>query len=368
MKRIGRLFDGICDRAQLAAAAGRAATGRRHRGEIRQFFKNWNAELARIGCRLSNGEFEFSPYRSFAVRDTKSRTIHAPSFRDRVVHQSIIGVTGPTFEMGAIEQSYACRQGRGQHAALAQACHWTHRLDWYGKMDVARFYDSVDHAILRRLLARRFRERRLLGLFDRLLDSYQSTPGKGLPIGALTSQYLGNFYLDEFDRQMKAIGIVPRYVRYMDDVVIWGTSEVIEILREKAVSILATLGLTLKHGGEWNRCERGIPFLGFVIYPDRLRLGRQGRKRLRRKTTAVEKRWETGEISEAELQSTGASLFAHAQTGSDSAWRRAVLAFGRYDPPGETQESRSRHARRLLEQHSQELPFCDSQQEEAGQP
>ena len=85
--------------------------------------------------------------RCFAVRDTKTRTIHAPTFRDRVVHHAMIRVTGLVFESGALFHSCACGQGRGQHAAIATARAWTRRTDWYGKMDVRKFYESVDHQI-----------------------------------------------------------------------------------------------------------------------------------------------------------------------------------------------------------------------------
>ena len=280
----------------------------------------------------------------------------------------MIRVTGPVFESGALVHSYACRQGRGQHAALDAARHWTRRTDWYGKMDVRKFYDSVDHEVLRRLLARRFREPTVLRLFDLLLASYSTAPGKGLPIGALTSQYLGNFYLDEFDRVMKATRLAPRYLRYMDDIVVWGDREVLGRVRSAAVDALASLGLELKHGGEWNRCNRGVPFLGFVVYPDRIRVGRPGRQRLRRKVRALEREWSKGAIHEGELQARGTSLFAHVATGDDTAWRRAVLLRGRIDVEGEAQEPRSRHPRRLLEQRRQELPLGVSQQERAWQP
>ena len=139
----------------------------------------------------------------------------------------------------------------------------------------------------------------------------------GLPIGALTSQYLGNFHLDEFDRRMKATGLAHRYMRYMDDTVVWGQGNTMPSLRKAAHGALAELKLGMKNGGEWNRCERGIPFLGFVVYPGRIRMGKAGRKRLRRKWRLVERKWREGGIGESELQSRSASLFAHAGLGHD---------------------------------------------------
>ena len=155
----------------------------------------------------------------------------------------------------------------------------------------------------------------------------------------------------------------------MDDTVVWATAEDLPKLRHAALEILDSLKLRLKNGGEWNRCEQGLPFLGFVIYPDRLRLGRQGRRRLRRKFRACEREWRDGTIDEATLEARTTALFAHARHADDLAWRRTVLEFSIYDvQPGETQEPRPRPAGRVLEQQGQELPLGHPQQEQGREP
>lgn len=331
MKRIGGLFDQISDRRNLVFAYWRAARGKRARREVREFETSADDQLNEIAGQLRSGDFQFESYRPFVVRDTKRRTIHAPTFRDRVVHHAIIAVTGPVLESGAIRHSYACRQGRGHHAAIKQAAIWTRRKLWYGKIDVHKFYDSIDHEVLRKLLARRFSEKRLLGLFDRLLASYAYAPGGGLPIGALTSQYLGNFYLDEFDRRMKASRIVPRYLRYMDDLFVWYRQVQLQSIRDMALENLDLLRLKAKNGGQWNRCACGVPMLGFVVYPDRIRVNRNGRKRLRVKLSAVQRAANQGLMTELDLQQRATSLFAHVRHADDVRWRRTVVSFSRND-------------------------------------
>jgi len=354
MKRIGGLFDAICDRRTLALAAWRAAQGKRERPEVRQFLDRFDAEADQIGHALRDGKFCFGSYRTFAIRDPKCRTIHAPPFRDRVVHHAIVAVTGPVFERGAIAQSYACRKGRGQHAALARARQWMRRGDWFLKLDVAKFYDSVDHEILRLQLARRFRERRLLDLFDHLLVSHFHSLGKGLPIGALTSQYLGNFYLDPVDHWVNQTCHVSRYLRYMDDMLLLADRDTLAAVHGRIGAMLDGLGLAIKQGGVMNRCETGVPYLGFVLYPDRVRLNRAGRKRLRRRLKDLERASEAGRIGEAELQARAEALFAHARFGDDLAWRRMVTGFSRFR---ETQGPDPRFAGRLVEQYCDQLPL-----------
>ena len=368
MKQIGGLFEQVATRPNLVQALWRASRGKRDRPEVSDFVAQAPERLHQIGRQLAAGHYRFAAYRSFEVRDTKRRCIHAPSFQDRVVHHAIMAVTGPVLERGALVHSYACRRGRGQHAALQQARSWLRRTDWYGKMDVRRFYDSIHHDTLRALLLRRFRECHLLSLFDALLDSYQTAPGRGLPIGALTSQYLGNFYLDRFDHQLKAKAICPRYLRYMDDALVLGSRAQIDRVREVASPALAELGLALKNGGEWNRAERGIPFLGFVLYPDRIRVNFQGRRRFRRKLRGLKRAWSDERLDDIQLQARATSLVAHVRRGDDLAWRQTVLDLHDFGaetgaPERDTPQRPARDPRRLLEQPSQELPLGLSQQE-----
>ena len=218
----------------------------------------------------------------------------------------------------------------------------------------------MPHDSLRAALARHFRERRLLNLLEQFIDSYSHSPGRDLPIGALTNQYLGNFHLDVFDHWMNETAGQSRYLRYMDDMIVFGGQRDLRDLRDRAAVVLDGLGLRLKDDGVINRCALGVPLLGFTVYPDRVRLNRGGRKRLRRRIKDLERGWERGAVSELELQRRGEALFAHARFADDVAWRRGVLKFSRL---GEAQEPASRDPGRLVEQHRQELPLGVSQQE-----
>lgn len=367
MKRIGGLFDRIHAAPALAAAAWRAAAGKRSRPEVRAFFADFEAHVAQLGAALRDGSHRFGPYTSFAIRDPKSRTIRAPSFGDRVVHHAMVAAVGPVLERGALPTSHACRVGKGQRAALGLARDRVRHAEAFLKLDVAKLYDSVDHDLLRTALRRRLREERLLALFDRLLASYEASPGKGLPIGALTSQYLGNFYLDGIDRWLAAQPEVMGYQRYMDDMLCFGRFDALRALRRRAIARIACEALRVKDGGVLNRCVLGVPWLGFTLYPDRVRLAAPGRQRLGRRLGALERAFDRGRIGEGELQARATALFAHAQHADDTGFRRALLArrakrFREVLEPGGP-----RGPRRLVEQFGQEVPVREPQQEEAGQ-
>lgn len=232
--------------------------------------------------------------------------------------------------------------------------------------DVAKFYDSIPHGNLQRKLAKRFREKRVLQLFEELLASYHTRENTGLPIGALTSQYLGNFYLDPIDHSVLKSGLTVRYLRYMDDLFFFADRESLLEVRSLVRSRLAEMGLRIKAEGILNQCREGVPFLGFVLYPDRIQLDRRGRRRLRMKWTRLERDFLIGRVGEESLTARTGSLFAHARTADDVGWRREIVKFSRI---GESLERDAPcPARRFLEQLRDELPLRDPQQEQGRQP
>jgi RNA-directed DNA polymerase len=264
MRRIGGLYEQIADPDNLREAMAAAARGKRDRPSVRRFLRHASEELRALRAQLCAGDVAVDGYRFFMVYDPKPRRIAAPSFRDRVLHHALMRVVEPVFEAEALGASFACRKGKGLHRAVAQLRHETRRSRYFLQRDVSRFFDSVDHAVLRRALARKFKEEVLLRLFDVLLSSYEVAAGKGLPIGSLVSQHLANFYLGRLDRFV-AEELRPRgFLRYMDDFVLWrddpaclrdDRARVEEMARE-------VLRLELKPCSGVQATQRGVSMLG----------------------------------------------------------------------------------------------------------
>ncbi len=352
-----------------ASAAGRCcprrSAGRPWESVTRTRCEPSNATwtIGRIAHQILDGSYQFGPYEAFRVQDGKSRVIHAPTFEQRVVHHAIIIAAGPTLEGGAVPFSFACRRGLGHGKAIDHARSQVRNHEWFLHVDVTKYYDSVSHALLKTALARRFREERLLGLFARLLDSYQTRPGYGLPMGALTSQHLGNFFLDSIDHWALDVFRVGSYARYMDDIAAWGEHRRLAEFRTALVARLGDVELTTKDGGNLNRCVQGMTFLGFTLRPGRMRLHRRGRKRLRAKLSALHRDFRKGGIGEAELRNRGGALFAWARQADDITWRRGVLR--QHYNYGDALECAAGAPRRQLRESSRELPVRQPQQEAA---
>ncbi len=312
MKSCSGVWDQLARLDTFLEAFHRAAKGKAATVEVAGFRRNLHDNVSRMLERLVANRYPFGPYHAFMVWDPKPRCIRVAPFEQRVMHHAIMIACGGALERSLIFDSYACRKGKGQHAAATRAHAFAKRFAWYLKMDVEKFYDRLPHERLLELLSRRFRERRVMRLLIELVASYESEPGRGLLIGNLTSQYFANFYLDGFDHWIKETCGVRGHVRYMDDMLLFGNSpEELRILRGRSTAWLhAERGLTVKHGGEINRVDRGVPFVGFTIRPQGIRLHRRSACRYSRKLGALKRAFRQGRCGERELQRRGQALVA----------------------------------------------------------
>ena len=169
---------------------------------------------------------QIGDYHYFKIHDPKERLICAASFSERVLHHAVMNVCDPFFNRYQIFDSYACRKSKGTYAALDRARHFNHHFKWYLKLDVRKYFDSIHHGRLKRLLVKQFKDKSLLDLFNGIIDSYHVSDACGIPIGNLTSQYFANHYLAVADHFIKEELRIKGYVRYMDDMVLWHNDKI----------------------------------------------------------------------------------------------------------------------------------------------
>ncbi|MCP4399318.1 MAG: RNA-dependent DNA polymerase, partial [bacterium] len=228
MKRAGNLFEEIACFHNLRLAAYKAFLGgKKFTPRAAAFYLNLEQELLVLEQELLSGSYRPAPYNSFIIYEPKKRRISASDFRDRVVHHAICNLLEPLLDKSLIFDSYACRTGKGSHAAVKRAQHFACRFRYCLKCDIRKYFETLDHQRLKQLLARKIKDPRLLDLLGVIIDhavpEYQ--PGKGLPIGALTSQLFANLYLGELDHLVKECMRVKGYLRYMDDFLLFGSQK-----------------------------------------------------------------------------------------------------------------------------------------------
>lgn len=327
MARGRGLYQKIAEPDNLRLAFKKATRGKSDKPDVIEYRKNLDENLIKLRNMLLSGEIESGPYHFFVVRDPKERIISAAPFPDRVLHHAVMNICEPVFETYAIHDSYACRVGKGLYSALKRAQFYSRQYSWYLKLDFRKYFDSIHHETLKTLLAKTFRDKRLNALFDVVIASYETAPGRGLPIGNLLSQHFANFYLGNMDHWLKETRGIGGYLRYMDDFLLFGSDR--ELLKAElgVVENYADrmLRLRIKDNRQLNRSCLGIPFLGFRIFPHTVRLLPRSRKRFADKLKQYERETLAGCMTEEQLVRKVTSIVSFTKAAEAAGFRRAVI-------------------------------------------
>ena len=359
MKTYKNLYPRICEFENLYAAYRQARRGKRHRPDVAAFEFNLELELPRLQEELTTETYRPGPYHHFTRYERKPRRISAAPFRDRVAHHALCNVIEPIWDAsptGArfIHDSYACRVGKGTHAALDRCTHFARRYPYVLQGDIVQFFPSVDHAILYDLLARRIACRPTRRLIRRIINSgagihddnwemqwfpgddlFAATRPRGLPIGNQTSQFWANVYLHELDMFVKQTLRCKAYLRYCDDVLLFAADKPpLHRWRREIETFLISLRLQLhRHKTTIYPVTNGIPFLGFHVFPDHRRLQRSNGVYFQRRLKRMVACYAAGEITRERLDASVQGWIAHAEHGDTWGLRQSI--FDRFTIPPE---------------------------------
>ncbi|MGQ0738385.1 MAG: reverse transcriptase domain-containing protein [Bacteroidota bacterium] len=274
MKRHTNLYQQIISLDNLQLADAKACKGKGWQYGVRIHQRNQEDNLMSLHKQLNAGTYRTSAYTIFKIYEPKEREIYRlPYYPDRIVHHAVMNVLEPLFVAVFTADTFSCIKGRGIHGAanaVKKALRDQPGTQYCIKLDIKKFYPSIDHAVLKALLRRKFKDVQLLALLDEVIDS-----APGLPIGNYLSQYLANFYLTWFDHWLKEQMQVKYYFRYADDLVILSHSK--EHLHSLFISIRQYLNekLKLEVKSNWQIFPveaRGVDFVGYVFYHTHTRL------------------------------------------------------------------------------------------------
>lgn len=262
----------------MLGAWGEFVRGKRQKADVQEFQYYLMHNILELHHDLKAHRYRHGGYHAFKISDPKPRDIHKASVRDRLLHHALYRKLYPFFDKTFIADSYSCRKGKGTHRAMNRfrdfACKVSKnhtRTCWVLKCDVRKFFASIDQAILLEILRTYIPDEHVLSLLSEVIGSFHSTaPGKGLPLGNLTSQLLVNVYMNEFDQFVKHRLKAKQYIRYADDFVILDVSKchLENMLSRIGEFLLGRLHLQL-HPGKVSieTFASGIDFLGWVHFP-----------------------------------------------------------------------------------------------------
>jgi len=323
-------FSRLCAFENLYQAHLKTRLGKRHKAEVIRFETDLGQKLVLLSDLLQSDAYLPVKYFHFKVFEPKERDIHALRYPDRVVQRCLCDqVLSPLIEPRLIFDDAACRRGKGMHFSLERLagfmrghyrCFGTE--GYYLKCDISKYFQSIDHEVLKQLLERLPTSDHMRSFLHGVVDSFELSPGKGLPLGNQSSQLFALFYLDPIDRLVKEKLGIKHYVRYMDDFILIhpDKSYLVECRKQIEKMLESQLQLRLNSKTQLAPLNQGIHYLGFIF-----RLTETGKvvrrivpatkKRIVKSLRMIDKGLARGIISEKKTAQTLASYLGHLQHG-----------------------------------------------------
>lgn len=334
MKTYNNLFSEIATFENLYLAYRQARKGKRAKAPVADFELNFESQLIKLQEELLSLTYKPGAYRNFIVYEPKKRLVSAAPFRDRVVHHALCRVIEPIWDARFHSKSYACRMGKGTHAAIDQAHKWVRRYPYVFHGDIVKYFPSVDHQILMGLITKKIRDPKVIWLAQTILDTGRDIqpqeqpllyfPGddlfaalrpRGLPIGNLTSQFWANVYLNELDTFVSQELHCHAYLRYMDDFLLFSDSKAELNIWKNAIRDF--LGAWLRLMMHANKSvviptRTGLNFCGMVLFPEKRKLRRTSIMRFLTRLKTQRSLYSQGQMSLEEMTISVQSWIAHA--------------------------------------------------------
>lgn len=305
MKRYNNLYNKICSMDNLILAHEKARKGKSFYKEVQMVNEDTDYFLSLIQEMLLNKSFKNSKYEKI-VRKTDNGKIREilklPYFPDRIIHHAIMNIVEPIWFKTLIRDTYSSIKGRGIHDGvnrLKKALRDKEGTKYCLKIDIEKFYPSIDNDILKKIIRKKIKDLDLLWLLDLIIDST-----KGVPIGNYLSQYFANIFLNPLDHWLKEEKKVKYYYRYCDDLVILSNDKnYLSNLFREIKAYLVNYKLRIKKNWQIFPTKiRGIDFLGYRFFGDFTLVRKSISKRMISKISMIKKNWES--LSEIEIISS----------------------------------------------------------------
>lgn len=286
-------YNDIISLENLLEAWAEFVRGKRSRPDVQEFAQNLMGNLTVLHSDLVNQTYRHSHYTAFSISDPKPRKIHKATVRDRVLHHAIYRKLYPFFDRTFIADSFSCQLNKGTHKAAlrfgqlaGKVSRNSTRTCWVLKCDIRKFFDSIDHGVLLRVLASYIPDLGVMLLLEGIIDSFSVSHGKGLPLGNLTSQIFCNVHMNELDQFIKHQLRIKNYIRYADDFAFLSEDKewLVDIIPKISEFLGNNLKLTLHPDKVFIKTfASGVDFLGWVNFPSHRVLRTASKKRMIRR-------------------------------------------------------------------------------------
>lgn len=348
MKRVGHIFEKMCDLELIRYAIHKASQGKTYKHYIRKVLAHEEEYAKRIQEMLLTDTLVLSPNRNITIYDRscmKERIITVPKFfPDQIIHWVVMLVIEPILKKGMYRFNCGSVPNRGGIEAKKYVERFLkdEKVRYVAKLDISKFFNSVKPVYLMEMFRRKIKDEKALAIIKKILDN----GGEQLPIGYYTSQWFSNFFLEGFDHFVKEVLKVKYYVRYVDDMVLADSNKRKLHKAIKAMDeYLQTIGLKLKDNHQvWKVNSRPIDFVGFRFYKDKTLLRKKIFFRLCRRVRKIKK---TGYITVHQAQGLMSLLGWLSHINGWNFYREHIY---KYVPKRKLKRIVSNHAKSLSEE------------------
>jgi retron-type reverse transcriptase len=302
MKRYGKIFPKIYEMENLYLAHANARRDKTFYKEVKMVDSDPEYYLGQIQEMLKSGSYEVSEYAVSMINDKgKERELmKLPYYPDRIIQWAIMLQIEHIFMEVFCSHTCASIYGRGiKEASRLTEKYMKNKFEsrYCLKIDISKFYPNINHRILKKLLMKKIKDKKVLELLFKIIDSY---PGeKGVPIGSYLSQYLANFYLSYFDHWLKEQMGVKYVVRYMDDIVIfhWSGQYLHWLLQQMENYLMTNLDLQIKPNHQvFPTAIRGVDFVGYRFFFGYKLLRKKTCKKLKKRMIQIKAKQDAGKL------------------------------------------------------------------------
>ncbi|MBU1091660.1 reverse transcriptase/maturase family protein [Patescibacteria group bacterium] len=298
MKIYTNIFEKIISLENLFSAWEEFKKDKQKKLDVQEFELHLEQNIFQLYRELKNRTYKHGPYTSFYVHDPKLRHIHKADVKDRVLHHAIFQILNPIFESTFISESFSCRVNKGTHKGVRYVEKIIRKVSknhtktcFILKCDIKKFFDSVDHDVLLKILGKTVKDKDATRLLEDIVESFVSERStlfnrSGIPLGNLTSQLFANVYMNELDQFIKHDLKIKYYARYTDDFVVISEDEVYLQKLVQTIDFFLTQRLNLKMHPQKvsiQKSYRGVDFLGYIVLPHHKLVRAKTRKRMFRK-------------------------------------------------------------------------------------
>lgn len=304
----------------LELAARNAVRSKKSKSDVRRFLANRAKNMSNLRDTLQHDLFQTSEYRARDIFEPKHRTIYVlPLYPDHIVHHALINILGPIWQSHFVRDSFACIPGRGLHSASHRVMEYMRRNKYVLNCDIRKFYPSMDHKIMMNIITRKIADSRIIKILDNIVHSCGD--GKNIPIGNLTSQWLGNVYLNELDMFVKHTLHWGDYIRYCDDFCLFGNDKTaLRCACESIREFLATrLKLTFSRASVYPT-SRGVDFIGYRHFRNFVLLRKRTARRMRKRILSIARHNDTRDFARGQLS----AAYGWARWASTYNYRRDI--------------------------------------------